>query len=722
MEIHLLLEGEKIGPLSEAQVRQYLEDGLVAPTDLASYEGMEDWLPLELVLAHLPSFAPTPETVSPPAPAAETSSGAIETGAEDAPFLLSENESGSLDTEPLASATETAPSLTASQKTKRKLSKIVIQPILPLETTLPLKRKTGKTTLTLEPLRSTISLPPVTGYQPTGKTSGKGAVRTGKVSLRAIPEQPEAMPAPAPSAPVVSGTASVIPPGATASQKLPDPMHPPSALQGETGFVPPAVSVTEPRRLVRKRFPYAGAALALFLVGVIAICIYLFALRGGAAPAPNPFAPQNAPAPPTNQSSIQVPEAGPSTAADFSNRGIKRQAAGDLDGAIQDFNQALALDPHAVEVYYQRGLARQAKRDFPGASADYTQVIALNPKRADAFSNRGFIKQAGHDLDGALADYIQALALNPNTPAAYYNIGLIKVQRGDVDGGIAAYDRAVQLDPHMAFAYYNRGVAKNTEGDVDGAIADYTQALTLNPKISLAFCNRGVARQSKGDADGALADYTQALSLDPTLTDAFYNRGLIKAQKGDLDGATDDDTRAIALDANDALAYDKRGMALMGKGRLDDALADLKKFCDLAPRDPGTDAARLFIWVIATETNANGDADADLSTALLNEWNSTPEDLTSKIAAFLLGHINENDLIANAASPDPSREPGQYCRVWYFAGMKRLLGGDTPIAASYFQKSVETGQKDFSEYAFARAQLQSMNPGREIAARPEPVR
>jgi lipoprotein NlpI len=194
---------------------------------------------------------------------------------------------------------------------------------------------------------------------------------------------------------------------------------------------------------------------------------------------------------------------------------------------------------------------------------------------------------------------------------------------------------------------------------------------------------------------------------------------LIKAQKGDLDGAIDDDTHAIALDANDALAYDKRGMALMGKGRLDDALADLKKFCGLAPRDPGTDAARLFIWVVATETNANGDADADLSTALLNEWNSAPEDLTSKIAAFLLGHIDENDLIANAASPDPGREPGQYCRVWYFAGMKRLLGGDIPVAASYFQKSAETGQKDFSEYAFARSELQSMNPGREIAAKPE---
>ena len=95
-----------------------------------------------------------------------------------------------------------------------------------------------------------------------------------------------------------------------------------------------------------------------------------------------------------------------------------------------------------------------------------------------------------------------------------------------------------------------------------------------------------------------------------------------------------------------------------------------------------------------------GDADAQLSRALLNDWNSAPEDLTSKIAAFLLGHMSESDLIANAASPDPTRQPGQYCRVWYFAGMKRLLAGDTATATAYLQRSIDTGQKDYYEYNF----------------------
>ena len=301
-------------------------------------------------------------------------------------------------------------------------------------------------------------------------------------------------------------------------------------------------------------------------------------------------------------------------------------------------------------------------------------------------------------------------AIDPKLPVVYNNIGLIKVKRGDLDGAIASYGQAIDLDPQMAFAFYNRGVAKNTEGNVDGAIADFTQAIAVNPKIALAYCNRGIARQSKGDADGALADYTQAIALDPGLTDAYFNRGLLRLRKSDFNGTVDDDNHILTLDPKYAAAYNQRALANVGKNRPAAALTDFKAFCDLVPRDPAADNARLFAWLMATESNANGDIDTELSAALQNDWNSPPEDLTSKIAAFLVGHINENDLIKNAASPDSAREPGQYCRVWYFVGMKQMLGGDNGTASAAFQKSVATGQKDTPEFIFAQARLQELNP------------
>jgi lipoprotein NlpI len=234
--------------------------------------------------------------------------------------------------------------------------------------------------------------------------------------------------------------------------------------------------------------------------------------------------------------------------------------------------------------------------------------------------------------------------------------------------------------------------------------------VTLNPKIAFAYCNRGLARQAKGDLDGAIADYTQALAVDPKIAIAYYNRGLIKVQKNDLDGAIADSSQALDLDPKNAQAYYTRGFAKLAKGNLEGALADLKQFCDLAPKDHNADHARLYLWLISKAQNPKIDADQELSDSLENSWNSSPDDLTSKTAAFLLGRINEADYLAAAASSDAKTDQGRHCEAWYFAGMKRLLMGDKKTAIDAFHQCLATGQKDYCEYILAQAELQALEP------------
>ena len=725
MEIHILQAGEHLGPFSEVQIRQYLGEGLFALSDLATCEGMENWQPLDVLLANLPPSDRNPEMISTETTQTETPSPLEPTSHSDpppdsAPQQTIDDTAPVVADTPPADSTPADPirSLTASQKTKRKLNKIVIQPILPLEPVpqIPVRKKakTGKTTLTLEPLRPTTSLPPVSGFAPKEKKTGKTLLRTGQLSFGDFSEKSMVSPSskpdapPAPVTPLVPSTEAVL-------SALPPPLPPPVVTTPEYDLDVPLLKLWYQR--IPREMIYAGIALTVVVLCVAASLIYLFFAHPVASPSFNTIGPDSGSSPP-GHADIQKPNPNPVTSSDYSNRGFASQNHGDVDGAIKDYNQALSLDPKNAEALYRRGLAYQAKGDIDNALADYNQAIDLDPKQADAFSNRAFIKQGKNDLDGALADYTQALALNPKISRAYYNQGLIKVQKGNLDGAISDYDHAIDLDPNMALAYYNRGVAKNMEGNLDGAIADFTQAVALNPKIARAYCARGTARQAKGDSDGASADYSQALSLDPKLGDAFYNRGLIHLQKGDLDGAIADNTEAITIDPNNGAPYSNRGLALFGKGTLDNAAADLKKFCELSPRDNHTDSARLYIWLISSQQNPKDTADQELSTALLNDWNSPPEDLTSKIAAFLLGHMTESDLIANAASPDPSREPGQYCKVWYFAGMKRLLSGDTIAAANDFQKSLATNQTDLCEYIFSQAEVKALEHDREVAAKP----
>ncbi|HEV3272059.1 MAG TPA: tetratricopeptide repeat protein [Candidatus Methylacidiphilales bacterium] len=673
MGIHILMAGEQLGPFSETQVRQYLGEGLVSPSDLATCEGMEEWQALDLLLANLPPSATPLKTVSMNAPS-EPPAEEEQAPQPELPFTM-HNDTSEETIEPasVAPPAEPAPPLTASQKTKRKLAKIVIQPILPLKATAPARKKnrTGKTALTLGPLRPTTALPPVVGFAPKEKKPTKTLPWPGQLSLRDLSEKPAAPPTATPPALPVTAPA---PSNGAQPPPLPAPL--------ENG-VESRAAKSWARRIPREII-YVAAGLAFILACLIGSGIYLFSEHHQTPPAANR---ENAP-PAPGHLETQNAAPGAKTAAAYVAQGLAQQARGDLDGAILAYNQALGLDP----------------------------------KQANAFSNRGVAKQSKGDLDGALADYAQALLINPNISADYYNQGLIEVEKGYLDGAISDFNHAIDLDPQnpkMDFAYYHRGVAKDMEGNLDGAIADYTVALTLNPKIALACYKRGFARQSKGDSDGALADYTQALALDPKMADAFCNRGVMKLQKDDLDGAIDDTTQAIDLDPKNGQAYSSRGMARLGKSDLAGAMADLKTFCELAPRDGGADTARIYLWLISTEMNPRDNADEVLSTSLLNDWNSPPEDLTSKIAGFLLGHISESDLIANAASPDPGREPGQYCKVWYFAGMKRLLAGDMTTAISYFEKSLATKQTGLCEYIFARTELQALGQNRAVSSNPE---
>jgi hypothetical protein len=79
----------------------------------------------------------------------------------------------------------------------------------------------------------------------------------------------------------------------------------------------------------------------------------------------------------------------PTSAAEYANRGVTRAHQGDLDGAIADYTEALALAPPDAEVLFNRGSAMIAKKDYQGAIADLTLALSIDPHHAKALFARG---------------------------------------------------------------------------------------------------------------------------------------------------------------------------------------------------------------------------------------------------------------------------------------------------------------------------------------------
>jgi tetratricopeptide (TPR) repeat protein len=83
----------------------------------------------------------------------------------------------------------------------------------------------------------------------------------------------------------------------------------------------------------------------------------------------------------------------------------------DLDGALEDYNIAVNLDPKHVEGYDYRADVWRAKGNIDRALVDYEMAILLDPTYAAAYYSRGRVYETRGDIDKARADYNAALAV-----------------------------------------------------------------------------------------------------------------------------------------------------------------------------------------------------------------------------------------------------------------------------------------------------------------------
>ena len=171
----------------------------------------------------------------------------------------------------------------------------------------------------------------------------------------------------------------------------------------------------------------------------------------------------------------------------YHNCGIVRFELGAYAAAIADLSHAIELKPNDQDLFNDRGVAKWNQGDIEGAIADYNQSIAINPKTAArAYRNRALLKSSKGDKDGAITDYNQAIELEPKNANAYNKRGELKHAKGDLDAAIGDFTTAIGLDPKLLIAYKNRGDAKQAKGDTSGAKEDFDRADEANSPVAEA--------------------------------------------------------------------------------------------------------------------------------------------------------------------------------------------------------------------------------------------
>jgi tetratricopeptide (TPR) repeat protein/tRNA A-37 threonylcarbamoyl transferase component Bud32 len=281
---------------------------------------------------------------------------------------------------------------------------------------------------------------------------------------------------------------------------------------------------------------------------------------------------------------------------------------GDLEGAVERLDRAIAASPDQTLFYTMRALAFIQMGDGR-AVTDLERASALEPGNELAYTLRGAVAWMMGDIEAAAQAYDQLILLEPDLAELYLVRSIIAFDMADLDSALQALSRAQEIKLTEAFVPLARGLIHEKLGQSAQALADYARALELDvspdaavtlmsgvagehvpPYAYLFQCAvyqaQGAAdRQAQGKAEQALAGCDQALKIGPTYFDALWKRGQLHAAQSDWEAALADYDAAIQSDPRWPWVYYLRAQALVELGRADEAQAELDRALELNPVD-----------------------------------------------------------------------------------------------------------------------------------------
>jgi tetratricopeptide (TPR) repeat protein len=211
------------------------------------------------------------------------------------------------------------------------------------------------------------------------------------------------------------------------------------------------------------------------------------------------------------------------------------QKVGDLEGAIQEFRQAIRLDLRLTEAHVNLGqaLAKAGRKDEALATlAEVQRRKEQEAGRARAMVLVGAAAQLGQgEVEAAVGALREAVAAAPDFAEGHYELGLA-LARADPSSGEAeeALLRAVQLDPGRAEYRFEWARRLRARGDTEGARGQLRMAVERRPSLAPAQRELGALALRARDWATAAGALQAALSWGPA--DAAAYRDLATALDG----------------------------------------------------------------------------------------------------------------------------------------------------------------------------------------------
>ncbi len=208
--------------------------------------------------------------------------------------------------------------------------------------------------------------------------------------------------------------------------------------------------------------------------------------------------------------------------ADGKRNGVRRLAAGAVLIVVLRAVTGIAWVPYEPDRalwHWRQGLLWKARGEVGPALEQFQQAVKVDPDHHEARLSLAEAQAAAGRFEEAILEYRAALKLAPTGPTAitaHNNLARLLAGRGDLDAAISHWRAVLGLDPDRASALNNLAYALATHPDPERR--DPQRAVTLaeraceiteradpRPLATLAVAYRAAGREAEAEANEDLA-------------------------------------------------------------------------------------------------------------------------------------------------------------------------------------------------------------------------
>lgn len=256
--------------------------------------------------------------------------------------------------------------------------------------------------------------------------------------------------------------------------------------------------------------------------------------------------------------------------------------------------------PGSVRPFNNLGQAHDNLGNYDRAIEEFQQALKMNPDYFFGLNNLGNIYGKQKKYEEAITYFKRALEQKSDYSPAYYNLARAYHLVGKKREAVGAYRKAIKYNPYFEQAFYNLAYLSVELGNFDEAVENFNKFLKMRPNHSKAHFGLGNAMMMKGQLDLAMLEYRISGKLDPAFALPYVNMANIQMQTKNIAAAIDNYRKVLRIKPGMASVHLRLGMIYYQfKNDVPKALGYLKDALRLNPNQPG--AARIKSLIIKLE-------------------------------------------------------------------------------------------------------------------------